>query len=269
MVIKEAIVYGRNILSENGIDPREARLLLASALKIEPSALIKIDQCSQTEFESFQEMLNRRILGEPFAYIVGFQEFMKLKFLVNPSVLIPRADTEVLVQEAIQLGKKKILDLCTGSGCIAISLAKYLQNSMVDASDISQEALKIAKENAKQNEVVVNFIHSDLFEKIQETYDLIVSNPPYIKKEEIIGLQKEVQHEPIGALDGGNDGLYFYQKIAQEASKYLNTNGYLMFEIGFEQAKEVTSILEKNGFQDIKTIQDLENRDRVIIAKRG
>ena len=174
---------------------------------------------------------------------------MKLNFIVNKNVLIPREDTEILVLEALKQGKTKILDLCTGSGCIAISLAKYLNNAQVDASDISTRALSVAKKNAKLNDVNVNFIHSDLFESINEKYDLIISNPPYIRKSDIKNLQLEVKKEPMRALDGGESGLDFYERIINESVNFLNRKGIIMFEIGYDQAKDVSSLLKKNNFR--------------------
>ena len=164
--------------------------------------------------------------------------------------------------------KKKILDMCTGSGCIAISLAKYIDNAEVEGVDISKRALTIAKLNAKQNNVVVNFINSNLFEEVTSTYDVIVSNPPYIRKKDMENLQKEVTREPEKALDGGEDGLYFYKKIIKEAKKYLNEEGDLIFEIGFDQAKEVLELLKKYNYKNIEIIKDLSKNDRVVKAQK-
>lgn len=267
--LKEVLSSGKEILAKNNIDIREARLLLAFALDIEHSELIKIDTCTNEQYEKYIKCIERRINGEPFAYIVGSKEFMKLKFEVNKDVLIPREDTEILVLEAIKQEKKNILDLCTGSGCIAISLAKYINDARVDAVDISKEALKVAIRNALNNEVKVNFIESDLFENVKEKYDMIVSNPPYIKTSVIAELQQEVKNEPMKALDGGEDGLYFYDKISKEAVNFLNENGVILFEIGYDQGEEVSNMLLKYGYQNIKIIKDLSNNDRVIYAERG
>ncbi len=268
MVINEALQNARIKLSENNINSREARLLLAYSMGILPDDLIKYKECSEEEYEKFLLNLNRRINGEPFAYIVGFKEFMKLKFKVNEFVLIPREDTEILVQEVIKLNKKRILDMCTGSGCIAISLAKYIEKSNIDAVDISKDALNIAIENAKNNNVQVNFIESNLFEKVNSRYELIVSNPPYIPTKDINNLMKEVKQEPKIALDGGNDGLDFYKKISKEAINYLEDNGILIFEIGYDEAKSVCDILKNDGYTNIKVIKDLSENDRVVIAEK-
>ena len=251
-------------LKEKHIDEREARLLLAFSLGISKEELITKNTCTLREYDKFITVLNKRLIGMPYAYIVGHKEFMKLDFEVNKNVLIPREDTEILVQEVLKIGRKKVLDMCTGSGCIAVSVAKYLEESIVDAVDISERALTIAKVNAKKNGVVVNFIKSNLFEEVDEKYDVIVSNPPYIKTEDLETLQIEVKNEPVKALDGGKTGLYFYQKIIKEAPKHLKENGVLIFEIGFDQAEDVKKLMEKNNFQHIEIMKDLSGNDRVI-----
>lgn len=268
MLIKEALKHGKQILSENGVDEREARLLLAHAINVAPSDLIRYDTCTDGDFYRYTECLNRRIAGEPFAYIVGEKEFMKLKFMVNKNVLVPREDTEILVLEAIKQCRKKILDLCTGSGCIAISLSKYIQNAEIDASDISARTLSVAKKNAALNEANVNFIKSDLFENIEDKYEMIVSNPPYIRSADMKTLQKEVLKEPKRALDGGESGLEFYEKILKEAKEYLTDDGLILFEIGYDQAEEVMNLAKKYNYKKVRKIKDLSGNDRVIIVER-
>lgn len=270
MEISKILQNAREVLLNNGIDPREARLLLAFVMKIKKEELIKYKECSKLEYKEFEEILNRRISGEPFAYIVGYKEFMKLNFKVNSDVLVPREDTELLVEKVIELAEKKtekkvkILDMCTGSGCIAISLAKYLNNVEVVAVDISQNALNVAKENARINNVEINFINSNLFDNVHNRFDIIVSNPPYIKTKVISELQKEVKKEPILALDGGESGLYFYENILKESNKYLSVDGIVTFEIGFDQAKDVVNLFKKYDFKDIEVKKDLSGNDRVV-----
>lgn len=267
--IREALNVGKSILKNYNMDEREARLLLALSMDISTDELIKFDKCDDKQYSRYLDYIKRRVSGEPFAYIAGHKEFMKLNFVVTPDVLIPRDDTEILVLEAIKQNKKRILDLCTGSGCIAISLAKYIENSKVDAVDICEKALNVAKRNADLNNVEVNFICSNLFENVLDKYDMIVSNPPYIRTSEIDELQNEVKCEPKKALDGGVDGLYFYTKISEEASEYLNDNGIMLFEIGFDEGEAVKDILKSNCFVDIRIIKDLSGNDRVIYAKKG
>jgi release factor glutamine methyltransferase len=158
--------------------------------------------------------------------------------------------------------------MCTGSGCIAISLAKYIKGAEVDAVDISSPALTVAKKNAKLNEVNIKFIKSDLFENVEDKYDMIVSNPPYIRKSDMEKLQKEVKQEPKKALEGGEDGLVFYDRILCDAKRYLKKNGVILFEIGYDQAKDVMELAKKYNYKKIKKIKDLSNNDRVIIVER-
>ena len=210
-------------------------------------------------------------------HITHQQEFMKMNFYVNRHVLIPRPDTETLVEEVIQIAKrikaKKILDLCTGSGAIAISLAKYIKTSQITATDISQEALEVAQKNAKNNQVEqqIAFLQSNLWEQIpKEKYDMIVSNPPYIKREIIRTLDEEVQKEPQIALDGGWDGLDFYRSIIGQADEFLKYGGYVCLEIGYDQKIDVIDLIE----QEEKYVytyckKDLYGNDRVIITKIG
>ena len=235
MTIRETIKKGMIDLKINGIaEPQlKARLIMQYILNKPRQYLLVYDDKTLTlrqevdYFKSIKKLIN----GIPIQHITHIQEFMKMEFYVDSNVLIPRPDTEILVEEVIKIAKKikakKILDLCTGSGAIAVSLAKYMQESDITATDISKNALNIAKLNAKSNNVEnkITFIESDLFDKIRkEKYDIIVSNPPYIKKEIINKLQKEVQNEPKIALDGGYDGLDFYRKIINTSYKYLKYN---------------------------------------------
>lgn len=199
---------------------------------------------------------------------------MKLDFYVDENVLIPRVDTEILVEEVIDNCNKneereyKILDLCTGSGIVGISLAKYIKNCEVVCADISKKALEIAEKNAKNNNVDnIKFIYSNMFSNIKDKFDIIVSNPPYIKREVIEELEKEVQNEPHIALDGGIDGLDFYKIIANQAYNYLNENGGLFLEIGYDQKEEVTNLLkDSEKFGKIYSKKDLYGNDRIVVA---
>jgi len=258
----------------------EAELLFSRTLGLSRTGLylnsnLKLDRIRSREISM---VLKRRIMGEPLAYILGETNFMGLDFKVGPGVLIPRQETEILVEEALRIacGFKnrfsRILDLGTGSGCIAIALAKNLLSCKIDALDICEEALKIAKYNAAKHQVGVNFIRSDLFENIRSgsgRYDLIVSNPPYVTSSEISGLEREVRQEPRLALDAGSDGLNFYRRIAGRVSGYLKEKGYLILELGFGQGKAVTDIFKACGDSSvIKIIPDYRGIERVIIIQR-
>lgn len=200
---------------------------------------------------------------------------MKLDFYVDENVLIPRADTEIIVEEAIRLikdnKKEKILDMCTGSGAIAVSVAKYTEKTRIYALDISDKAIEIAKKNAilnKVNEKCI-FFKSDMFENVKEQFDVIISNPPYIRKNDIKDLEKNVQNEPIIALDGGTDGLDYYKILAKNSYKFLKEQGYLVLEIGYDQKEDVIRVLkETQRYDNIYCIKDLSQNDRVIVAKK-
>lgn len=223
--------------------------------------------------------LNKIIEGVPIQYITKTQEFMGLDFFVNENVLIPQPDTEILVEEVINITKNiekpRILDLCTGSGAIAVALKKCPTQTRlsgffeVTASDVSKEALEVAKINAKNNDVEIEFIESDLFGNINKKFNIIVSNPPYIKTDVIKSLSLEVQNEPHLALDGGQDGLEFYRKIINNAYKYLENDGYLALEIGYDQKEEVIQLIESsNQYKDIYSKKDFAENDRIIVCKR-
>lgn len=281
MTIREAIDKATIKLKIKKIDsPKlKARLLMQFVLNQSRQYIMVYDQKKLTKLqeEKYFSAIEKIIQGTPLQHITHQQEFMKMTFFVNKSVLIPRPDTEILVEEVIQIAKKinakKILDLCTGSGAIAVSLAKYIENSQITAIDISEEALKIAEKNAKNNGVdkQIAFLKSDLLNDLpKEKYDIIVSNPPYIKKEIIKKLDKEVQKEPHIALDGGYDGLDFYRKIINQAYEFLKYKGYLCLEIGYDQKIDVIELIEKEK-KYINTYgkKDLYGNDRVIITKVG
>lgn len=278
MLIKEAIRKGMIALKTNNIqEPNLKSRLLMQYILNKPRQYMLIhdnEELTNKQEKAYLENIEKMIKGVPLQHITHSQEFMKMNFYVNENVLIPRPDTEILVEEVINIDKKinakKILDLCTGSGAIAISLAKYIENSQITAVDISEEALRIAKLNAVNNNVEdkITFVKSDLFENIvKEKYDIIVSNPPYIKKNFIKKLDKEVQQEPYIALDGGYDGLDFYRKIISEGYQYLKFKGYLCMEIGYDQKQEVFDIIKKQEkYSNTYSKIDLGGNDRIVVT---
>ena len=277
MQIKRVLEEAVKILKDNNIDEAiiKAKMVLCMVLKIEKEYIIINDskEMAKEDEEKYFQYINKLKNGIPLQYITNNQEFMKLNFFVDENVLIPRADTEILVEEVISLAnddKNKILDVCTGSGAIAVSLAKYIKNSNVMAIDISKEALKIAEKNAFNNNVNIKFIESDLFNNLEENdFDIIVSNPPYIRENVINELSIEVKHEPKIALDGGKDGLDFYRKLSSESYKYLKEDGYLCLEIGYDQKNEVIEILKnEKKYKNIYSTKDLFGNDRIIIAQK-
>ena len=281
MTIKEAITKGTVMLKGEDLDSPsvKARLLLQDTLNKSRQYLLvhDTDQVNDKDLKKYFINIEKVKQGTPIEHITHIKEFMKMNFYVNENVLIPRQDTEILVEEAIKIAKrinaKKILDLCTGSGAIAVSIAKYVKDSEVTATDISKEALRVAKKNATNNEVQnqITFIESDLFEKIANTkFDMIISNPPYIRKDIIKKLTKDVQSEPIIALDGGYDGLDFYRKITNQAYEYLKFGGYLCLEIGYDQKKSVTELIElEEKYTNTYSKKDLYDNDRIIVTKVG
>ena len=281
MQIKEAMRKGMIKLKTNDVkEPSlKARLLMQYILNRPREYILVHDdkQLTLRQNVDYFKLIKKLIEGVPLQHITHQQEFMKLMFYVDENVLIPRPDTEILVEEVIKLAKsinaKKILDLCTGSGAIAVSLAKYIEGSQITATDISRKALSIAKLNATNNNVEdkITFVSSDLFQNIsEEKYDIIVSNPPYIKRKVIKTLDKEVKKEPIIALDGGNDGLDFYKKIIGNAYQHLKYKGYLCLEIGYDQKDEVIDLINKEEkYIDTYSKKDLFDNDRIVITKLG
>lgn len=232
--------------------------------------LEKYNRPSDEEIRKYEELLEKRISHIPLQHITGRQEFMGLDFMVSEDVLCPRQDTETLVESVLEYTSgRKVLDVCTGSGCIAVALMKLGNASCCDAVDLSEAALDIAKQNAEFNGVSINFIKSDMFEKIDGKYDIIVSNPPYIRPDVIETLMLEVrEHEPLMALDGGSDGLDFYRIIAAQSKEHLEENGILAVEIGYDQWEDVSELFRQNGFRDIVRIKDLSQNDRVVMCKK-
>lgn len=271
MTYREALSLGEKILSMAGIAEvkTDAWLLFEWVAKLDRNFyyLHMEDEIPAEQLKEYEAVLKKRSERIPVQYIIGETEFMGLNFKVNSNVLIPRPDTETLVEEALKLAKPgiKVLDMCTGSGCIIISIVHYGKDIKGYASDISKSAINVAKENAKNNQVSINFETGDLFDHIKEKYDMIVSNPPYIRTEEILTLMPEVQQfEPMQALDGMEDGLYFYRRIVEEAGAYLNEGGYLLFEIGHDQGEDVSALMLEAGFKNIRVIKDLAGNDRVV-----
>ena len=271
MTYREALSLGEKILSMAEITEvkTDAWLLLEMAAKIDRSFyyLHMEDEIPTEQLGEYEAALKKRAERIPVQYIVGETEFMGLTFKVNSNVLIPRPDTETLVEEALKLAKPgmQVLDMCTGSGCIIVSLVYHGKELEGYASDISRHAINIAKENAKNNQVAITFETGDLFDHIKGKYDMIVSNPPYIRTEEILTLMPEVKNfEPMQALDGREDGLVFYRRIVAEAGDYLKEGGYLLFEIGHDQGEAVSKLMEEAGFGNVRVIKDLAGNDRVV-----
>ena len=228
---------------------------------------------SDEDVERLNGLLPLRINHKPVQYITGTAQFMGLEFTVDERVLIPRFDTEILVEEGMKLGLSglKILDLCTGSGCILLSLLHYSHDCTGTGTDISRGALEVARLNADRLGIDAMFLESDLFEglKTDDKYDLIVSNPPYIRSDVIPTLMEEVKdHEPMIALDGSADGLMFYRRIISEAPAFLHNEGVLMVEIGYDQGEDVSRLFEEAGYEDVSVIRDLGGLDRVVKGMR-
>lgn len=279
MKIMEAIKKGMIELKNANIEsPKlKARLLMQFVLNKTRQYIIvnDMEEIDLKKEKQYFSMIKKMRQGIPLEHITHQKEFMKLNFFVDENVLIPRQDTEILVEEVIEIAKKinaqKILDLCTGSGAIAVSLAKYLPECQITAIDISNDALKIAKKNARINNVEeqITFINSDIFTNLnEEKFDIIVSNPPYIKTNIISKLDEQVQKEPYIALDGGQDGLDFYKKIIKDGYLYLKHNGYLCLEIGFDQKIDVIELIEnEEKYKDTYSKKDLYDNDRIVVTK--
>lgn len=291
MNIREVLKYGLNRIKANTEDKYcipelDSQLLLMEVLNKDKMYMLIHDdeQVSAEDFRLYEEYLNKRISGIPLQYIIKKQEFMGFDFFVDDGVLIPRNDTEILVEEICDLSRKyfknkdkiKIFEIGTGSGAISLSLARLISNSDVLTIDVSLDAIKIAEKNKENMKLKnVSILHKDIFEDIDDIirrgpFDIIVSNPPYIESEVIEGLQKEVkENEPMLALDGGSDGLIFYRRIADIISSLLAKGGFLAVEIGHNQGEAVIELF-KNGYEDfekVEVIKDLSGLDRVVIGK--
>lgn len=277
MNLKEILKYGKEELIKNNIEDASiiAKELAEHIFKITRAQMIANNdmEFSKDQTDNYINSIKKISTGIPIQYITNNQEFMNLNFYVDENVLIPQPDTETLVEEVINEYKEKkceILDLCTGSGAIAVSLAKYINESNIVASDISMKALQIAKLNAEKNLVrkKIEFIESDMFNKIyKDDFDIIVSNPPYIKTKVIEELDKQVKNEPYIALDGGADGLKFYKIIIENAYKYIKNEGKVFLEIGYDQKNELINLFkENNHYENIYSKKDLGGNDRIIVA---
>lgn len=297
LLVKEMLTMGEKQLMDSDIADatRDCKILYCYMMDIPFSKIIlEYQNMLQDRLcEKYFELIDRRSSGEPVQYIMESQEFMGLEFIVNENVLIPRQDTETLVEDALEIintgtlrgedmdVKRKewdILDLCTGSGAIGVSLARIANKVNVTCSDISKGAIKVAKENAQKHGVAksVKFEQGDLFKPFskhfrKQKFDMIISNPPYIKSSVIPTLQKEVcEHEPLSALDGGESGLDFHERIVSGVGGHLRKGGVLLLEIGHDQGEAVSGLLSRNGdFTSIRVLKDLANRDRIVFAKKS
>ena len=289
MTLREAYEYGQKQLQLAGIDDADldAWYLLEFVTGISRTMYyVKMqDKILPEQEKQYREFIETRASHIPLQHITGVQEFMGLEFIVNEHVLVPRQDTEVLVESVLEVLEPgmKVLDMCTGSGCILISLMKLYGTSQAETTgevtkdekmlcgvgvDISDEALKVAKANGEKIGVKADFIQSDLFENVGGEYDVIVSNPPYIRTAVIEELKEEVKcHDPFIALDGKEDGLYFYRKIVEKSLEYLSDGGRLLFEIGHDQGEEVKKLMEQAGFTGVTVKKDLAGLDRVVLGK--
>ncbi len=290
MNIRELKIIGNKKLEENNIEDSvfKAEKLLQYVLNMDKTELlINNEMLVDKENENkYLMLIDKLIKGKPLQYITNCQEFMKLNFFVDQNVLIPQPDTEILLEKVLdtinkikQLREIKenrkqekilVLDLCTGSGAIGISIKKYITDVEVYASDISKEALKIAELNAKNNDVQIHVINSDMLENIKIKFDIIVSNPPYIETKELEKLPKDVQNEPQLALDGGEDGLKYYKIIRDEGYKFLKDNGAILLEIGYNQNRSVPDLFRNNeNYKNIEIYKDLSNIDRVVKIEKS
>ena len=272
--LKGLLADGTKMLTQAGIDEAEldARYILEyiTGLNSAQYFIHSEDIIEKNKAEEFFRLIERRSKRIPLSYVIGTRDFFGLTFKVDENVLIPEQETELLVEEVIKHSEgKSVLDMCTGSGCIAISIALFGKPSKVAASDISEKALEVARENAKSIKAgEISFIQGDMFENVTDKFDIIVSNPPYIETGEIDELMPEVRdYIPRLALDGDIDGLKFYRIISKEAVKKLNKNGRIFYEIGYNQSRAVASILLENGFTDVKIMKDYSGLDRIVMAK--
>ena len=270
----EAFLMGMQKLKEAQIGEAQldARLLLEEVCGTDHNTLLCHGdrEVSEAEEEQYRRALEQRAVHVPLQHLLGYQDFMGLRFQVNEHVLIPRQDTEILVEEAMRYlhDGMRILDLCTGSGCILLSLLHYSNDCEGTGVDISKEALQVAALNAELLGIKADFLKSDLYEKVTGKFDLLVSNPPYIERKVIPTLMEEVrEYDPYIALDGGEDGLDFYRRIIGGAQDYLKRGGQILMEIGSGQAKAVSELLREAGFKEIDVCRDFAGLDRVVSGR--
>ena len=269
--LKSLLKKGTDILKDNGLEEAGLDAWLLLEFKTGKNRAYYFahgdEPVSDETAAEYLTLIDRRAGHIPVQQLTHQAFFMGYEFYVNENVLIPRQDTETLVEEALKVVKPgmKVLDMCTGSGCIIVSIVHNVPEVEGTATDISKQALLVAKENAKLNQVSVTFERSDLFDNVTGTYDVIVSNPPYIRTGEVVKLMPEVQEfEPMEALDGKEDGLYFYRKIIKECKAYLKPGGHILFEIGYDQGEAVSGLLKEAGFKNVTVIKDLAHNDRVV-----
>lgn len=273
MKYNEALNKGQDILVNNGIKDgkTDAFLLISHVTKKDRTFFYThgdSEELNTGDEEEYLSLIKKRVSHIPLQLLTGKADFMGLEFLVSDKVLIPRIDTEFLAEEAlIDINDgADVLDMCTGSGCILLSIMKYKNDINGVGADISDHALELAGKNAENLGISnARFVHSDLFTEIQGKYDFILCNPPYIRSGEIDGLMEEVRlYEPHAALDGGEDGLFFYRKIAEGAKEHLVNGGALILEIGYDQGEDVSRILKKEGYGHIRVLKDYSGNERVV-----
>ena len=283
--LRDAVNYGKQFLQDFGIENAQydatELLLLVMGISRTQYLINSMDKIDSGKLAEYAELINKRAEHIPLQHITGIVNFYGREYKVNANVLIPRQDTEILVEEVMKLtnSESRVLDMCTGSGCIIISLAAsgHTSENGAVAIDISDEALKVADYNKKYNNAdYIKLIKSDMFSSSEceqyknedNRFDVIVSNPPYIPTKDIDELSEEVRlHDPVLALDGDTDGLKFYKVITKQSVNYLKENGYLCYEIGYNQAEDVRNIMEQCGYSGIKVIKDLAGLDRVVIGR--
>ncbi len=275
MTLEGVLAHGRQVLAEAGIEDSslDAWYLLEYVGKFDKGYyyLHGQEELEEEKHQEYETLIRKRAERIPLQYLTGMQEFMGLRFKVNSNVLIPRQDTELLVETALGVLRPgmRVLDLCTGSGCVMISLMHFAREIIGVGSDISKQALIVAKENAKANEAEVEWIRSDLFSNLSGCFDVIVSNPPYIPTQVIDTLMPEVRDfEPRLALDGQESGLYFYEAIVAESVSYLKTGGSLILEIGYDQGEAVSSLMKQAGYEQVRVIRDLGGNNRVVCGRK-